>query len=225
MLYHPKVRSDLIPCPPTYNTKYGYLSWEAYSNISYYTRLLPPVPEDCPLPMGTKGETLHFAPQEFMSRWRHVSSRCRQTSSSWSQSVGRAFLQETDLQAGPQGNQPNVCLHGSTLHPPVLQDQLWHSKRLHQGSGTRGETQQPYLHSCLHRHLFTVEIMCPYVSYSPTGRCKQYIRRRSQPTVSPSSSYGWKVEISGMKQQLRLFCSTASNDVFHHLQQALTFSY
>lgn len=51
----PKVRSELIPSPPTYNTKYGYLSWESYSNISYYTRLLPPVPEDCPLPMGTKG--------------------------------------------------------------------------------------------------------------------------------------------------------------------------
>lgn len=45
----------MIPSPPTYNTKYGYLSWESYSNISYYTRLLPPVPEDCPLPMGTKG--------------------------------------------------------------------------------------------------------------------------------------------------------------------------
>uniref|UniRef100_A0A665X219 Prostaglandin G/H synthase 1 n=1 Tax=Echeneis naucrates TaxID=173247 RepID=A0A665X219_ECHNA len=51
------VRSDLIPSPPTYNTKYGYLSWESYYNLSYYTRLLPPVPEDCPLPMGTKGKS------------------------------------------------------------------------------------------------------------------------------------------------------------------------
>ncbi|XP_029019503.1 prostaglandin G/H synthase 1 [Betta splendens] len=50
------VRSNLIPSPPTYNTKYGYLSWESYYNLSYYTRLLPPVPEDCPLPMGTKGK-------------------------------------------------------------------------------------------------------------------------------------------------------------------------
>ncbi|XP_068461073.1 prostaglandin G/H synthase 1 [Clinocottus analis] len=50
------VRSDLIPSPPTYNTKYGYLNWESYYNTSYYTRLLPPVPEDCPLPMGTKGK-------------------------------------------------------------------------------------------------------------------------------------------------------------------------
>ncbi|XP_049907926.1 prostaglandin G/H synthase 1 [Epinephelus moara] len=50
------VRSDLIPSPPTYNTKYGYLSWESYYNASYYTRLLPPVPKDCPLPMGAKGK-------------------------------------------------------------------------------------------------------------------------------------------------------------------------
>ena len=54
--HHPIVRSDLISSPPTYNTKYGYLSWESYYNTSYYTRLLPPVPKDCPLPMGTKGE-------------------------------------------------------------------------------------------------------------------------------------------------------------------------
>uniref|UniRef100_A0A673CI45 Prostaglandin G/H synthase 1 n=1 Tax=Sphaeramia orbicularis TaxID=375764 RepID=A0A673CI45_9TELE len=50
------VRSELIPSPPTYNTKYGYLNWESYHNISYYTRILPPIPEDCPLPMGTKGK-------------------------------------------------------------------------------------------------------------------------------------------------------------------------
>lgn len=50
------VRSDLIPSPPTYNSKYGYLNWESYSNITYYTRILPPVPLDCPTPMGAKGK-------------------------------------------------------------------------------------------------------------------------------------------------------------------------
>ncbi|KAK7173676.1 hypothetical protein R3I93_003485 [Phoxinus phoxinus] len=50
------VRATLIPSPPTYNSKYDYLNWEAYSNISYYTRILPPVPQDCPTPMGTKGK-------------------------------------------------------------------------------------------------------------------------------------------------------------------------
>uniref|UniRef100_A0A674NDQ5 Prostaglandin G/H synthase 1 n=2 Tax=Takifugu rubripes TaxID=31033 RepID=A0A674NDQ5_TAKRU len=49
------VRSNLVPYPPTYNSKYGYLNWESMSNLSYYTRLLPPVPEDCPTPMGVKG--------------------------------------------------------------------------------------------------------------------------------------------------------------------------
>lgn len=57
LTFIPKARSDLIPSPPTYNTKYGYINWESYSNITYYTRLLPPIPEDCPLPMGAKGET------------------------------------------------------------------------------------------------------------------------------------------------------------------------
>uniref|UniRef100_A0A8C5H0C7 Prostaglandin G/H synthase 1 n=1 Tax=Gouania willdenowi TaxID=441366 RepID=A0A8C5H0C7_GOUWI len=50
------VRSNLIPYPPTYNSKYGYLSWESYYNLSYYTRILPPVPEDCPTLLGVKGQ-------------------------------------------------------------------------------------------------------------------------------------------------------------------------
>ncbi|XP_006009312.1 prostaglandin G/H synthase 2 isoform X2 [Latimeria chalumnae] len=49
-------RSHLIDSPPTYNSHYDYKSWEAYSNLSYYTRTLPPVPEDCPTPMGVKGK-------------------------------------------------------------------------------------------------------------------------------------------------------------------------
>ncbi|XP_058843047.1 prostaglandin G/H synthase 1-like [Acipenser ruthenus] len=49
-------RANLIPSPPTYNSAYGYINWESYSNVTYYTRLLPPVPEDCPTPMGTKGK-------------------------------------------------------------------------------------------------------------------------------------------------------------------------
>lgn len=63
------VRSDLIPSPPTYNTKYGYLNWESYYNISYYTRLLPPVPEGCPLPMGAKGKPVLPDPKEFAQRF------------------------------------------------------------------------------------------------------------------------------------------------------------
>ncbi|XP_053863762.1 prostaglandin G/H synthase 1 [Malaclemys terrapin pileata] len=50
------VRANLIPSPPTYNSAHGYISWEAYSNVSYFTRVLPPVPADCPTPMGTSGK-------------------------------------------------------------------------------------------------------------------------------------------------------------------------
>ncbi|XP_053247405.1 prostaglandin G/H synthase 2 [Podarcis raffonei] len=49
-------RSHLIESPPTYNSHYGYKSWEAYSNLSYYTRTLPPVDHNCPTPMGVKGK-------------------------------------------------------------------------------------------------------------------------------------------------------------------------
>ncbi|XP_048212396.1 prostaglandin G/H synthase 2 [Perognathus longimembris pacificus] len=49
-------RSHLIDSPPTYNVDYGYKSWEAFSNLSYYTRALPPVADDCPTPMGVKGK-------------------------------------------------------------------------------------------------------------------------------------------------------------------------
>lgn len=52
------VRANLIPSPPTFNSDYGYISWEAYANVSYYTRILPPVPDGCPTPMGTKGSWL-----------------------------------------------------------------------------------------------------------------------------------------------------------------------
>lgn len=49
------VRSNLIPSPPTYDSAHDYLNWESFSNMSYYTRILPSVPQDCPTPMGTKG--------------------------------------------------------------------------------------------------------------------------------------------------------------------------
>uniref|UniRef100_K7FAZ3 Prostaglandin G/H synthase 1 n=1 Tax=Pelodiscus sinensis TaxID=13735 RepID=K7FAZ3_PELSI len=57
------VRANLIPSPPTYNSAYGYISWESYANVSYFTRVLPPVPEDCPTPMGTSGKKQPPNPQ------------------------------------------------------------------------------------------------------------------------------------------------------------------
>uniref|UniRef100_A0A8C5BU89 Prostaglandin-endoperoxide synthase n=2 Tax=Gadus morhua TaxID=8049 RepID=A0A8C5BU89_GADMO len=63
------VRSNFIPSPPTFNSKYGYLSWESYYNLSYYTRILPPVPEDCPMPMGTKGKAVLPDPRDLVTRF------------------------------------------------------------------------------------------------------------------------------------------------------------
>uniref|UniRef100_A0A8D2N0F6 Prostaglandin G/H synthase 1 n=1 Tax=Zonotrichia albicollis TaxID=44394 RepID=A0A8D2N0F6_ZONAL len=63
------VRANLIPSPPTFNSDYGYISWEAYANVSYYTRVLPPVPDDCPTPMGTKGKLQLPDPQLLAERF------------------------------------------------------------------------------------------------------------------------------------------------------------
>uniref|UniRef100_A0A670IJW4 Prostaglandin G/H synthase 2 n=1 Tax=Podarcis muralis TaxID=64176 RepID=A0A670IJW4_PODMU len=59
-------RSNLIESPPTYNSRYGYKSWEAYSNLSYYTRALPPVERSCPTPMGVKVLHIYIFPVKFL---------------------------------------------------------------------------------------------------------------------------------------------------------------
>ncbi|XP_038638369.1 prostaglandin G/H synthase 1-like [Scyliorhinus canicula] len=69
-------RSNLIPSPPTYNSDYNYLSWEGYANVSYFTRLLPPVPKDCPTHAGTVGykdlpDAKQFA-EEFLLRRKFI---------------------------------------------------------------------------------------------------------------------------------------------------------
>ncbi|XP_048845948.1 prostaglandin G/H synthase 2-like [Brienomyrus brachyistius] len=48
-------RSHFIDSPPTYNADYDYKNWEAYSNLSYYTRTLPPLPKGCPT-LGVSGK-------------------------------------------------------------------------------------------------------------------------------------------------------------------------
>ncbi|XP_036608993.1 prostaglandin G/H synthase 1 [Trichosurus vulpecula] len=63
------VRANLIPSPPTYNSEHGYISWESYSNLSFYTRVLAPVPEDCPTPMGVKGKKQLPDPQLLAQRF------------------------------------------------------------------------------------------------------------------------------------------------------------
>eukprot|EP00058_Branchiostoma_floridae_P027849 XP_002613340.1 hypothetical protein BRAFLDRAFT_68307 [Branchiostoma floridae] len=50
-----KLSVGQVDSPPLYHTGHDYTSWDTYSARSYYTRALPPVPADCPTPMGTKG--------------------------------------------------------------------------------------------------------------------------------------------------------------------------
>ncbi|KAL8612799.1 hypothetical protein ACOMHN_033469 [Nucella lapillus] len=49
------LRADLVDSPPQFNSAHPYVTLDAGFNSSYYARSLPPVPEDCPTPMGTKG--------------------------------------------------------------------------------------------------------------------------------------------------------------------------
>lgn len=41
--------------PPRWTTQHDYRTWETFSNQSYYSRLLPPVPLGCPTASGTVG--------------------------------------------------------------------------------------------------------------------------------------------------------------------------
>lgn len=42
--------------PATYTSEHDYITYEAYGNRSYFARALPPVPKDCPTPLGVVGK-------------------------------------------------------------------------------------------------------------------------------------------------------------------------
>ena len=49
-------RAAQIIMPPVYITDgHEYATMQSYFNRSYYAMLLPPVPKDCPTPMGVAG--------------------------------------------------------------------------------------------------------------------------------------------------------------------------
>ncbi|KAK3088071.1 hypothetical protein FSP39_014318 [Pinctada imbricata] len=50
------MRADLIDSPPTYENHHDYITMDSQFNYSQYTRTLPPVPSDCPTPMGIWGK-------------------------------------------------------------------------------------------------------------------------------------------------------------------------
>ena len=45
----------MVDSPPRYNTGYDYITTESHFNQSFYARSLPPVPKNCPTPMGVAG--------------------------------------------------------------------------------------------------------------------------------------------------------------------------
>lgn len=53
------VRSNMVDSPPTYTSEHEYITLEAANNLSYFTRSLPPVPRNCPTPMGVAGKGAH----------------------------------------------------------------------------------------------------------------------------------------------------------------------
>lgn len=50
------VRVTLVPEPSAYTGMDEYTSLNSYLNKSVYARSLPPIPENCPLPMGVVGK-------------------------------------------------------------------------------------------------------------------------------------------------------------------------
>ncbi|KAK3600354.1 hypothetical protein CHS0354_015951 [Potamilus streckersoni] len=50
------IRSNIVDSPPTYTSDHTYITWEAAANLSFFTRSLPPVPLDCPTPLGIWGK-------------------------------------------------------------------------------------------------------------------------------------------------------------------------
>ncbi|XP_052789635.1 prostaglandin G/H synthase 2-like [Mya arenaria] len=49
------LRGSMIDSPPLYTSEHDYVTYEAFSNRSYFARALPPVPKDCPTPLGVVG--------------------------------------------------------------------------------------------------------------------------------------------------------------------------
>ncbi|CAK8696016.1 unnamed protein product [Clavelina lepadiformis] len=49
------IRMKSIAEPSPYGALTNYPSWETYANKSMYVRTLPPVPQNCPTPMGIEG--------------------------------------------------------------------------------------------------------------------------------------------------------------------------
>ncbi|XP_041368603.1 prostaglandin G/H synthase 2-like isoform X2 [Gigantopelta aegis] len=50
------LRSDIVDSPPVYEAEHAYATFSIHTNASHFARTLPPVPLNCPTPMGVKGK-------------------------------------------------------------------------------------------------------------------------------------------------------------------------
>nr|ALG96664.1 cyclooxygenase [Arabella sp. JCH-2014] len=51
------LRAEMVDSPAVYTSAHTYVTFEAAANTSYFMRGLPPVPTDCPTPMGVAGKS------------------------------------------------------------------------------------------------------------------------------------------------------------------------
>lgn len=101
------VRSDIIDSPPTYDNEHSYITVDANYNLSFFTRTLPPVPIECPTPMGVAGQTklpdIHELVQKLFVREK-FKPEPRGTSalfSFYAQHFTHQFF-KTEIKRGPQ---------------------------------------------------------------------------------------------------------------------------
>ncbi|XP_066280268.1 prostaglandin G/H synthase 2-like [Branchiostoma lanceolatum] len=96
-----------VDSPPLYHTGHDYTTWDTYSDRSSYTRALPPVPADCPTPMGTKGRkelpSAEYLAETFLARRTFLPDTSRRTNVLFgftAQHFTHQFF-KTDFKKGP----------------------------------------------------------------------------------------------------------------------------
>lgn len=100
-------RTSSIDSPPTYSSEHEYITSEAYFNLTFYTRTLPPVPKECPKPMGIAGPKqlpdIDMLVEKFFKRRKFIPEPTGTSAlfSFFAQHFTHQFF-KTDLKKGPQ---------------------------------------------------------------------------------------------------------------------------
>nr|AHW81485.1 cyclooxygenase-d [Branchiostoma belcheri tsingtauense] len=124
-----KAVTSKVDSPPLYHTGHDYTTWDTYSDWSYYTRALPPVPADCPTPMGTKGRkelpSPEYLAQTFLARRRFIPDMRRRTSvllGFMAQHFTHQFF-KTDYKKGPGRTWSNHAVDMSHVYGETTERQ------------------------------------------------------------------------------------------------------